>query len=233
MLVVLFLMYVKTHCSILARAKDLILLMLIHQVDRKGSMYQNKNWVYRSLQSVLVPDQQWTNNFYCSTCTMIKQIYTRWLWLFTAMYSETWAEGKASPGRNICMYTTWGILFASNTSRMYRDAPRQNCELMLCNGSAHLQRTHTGFPHGLWSCWNDHSSFFCCKYFCSSKYTKPLGILEKVWSPQILGRKKHTAEEHECRVTLAKGYIQALVEEGHSPGLQGELGEFFSLWTKL
>lgn len=134
--------------------------MLIHQVARKGSVYKNKNWVYRSLQSVLVPDQQWISNFYCSSCIMIKQIYTRWLWLFTAMYSEAWAEGKAPPGRNICMPTTCDILCASSTSRMYRDASRQNCELVLCNGVAHLQRTHTGFPHGLWYCWNYYSSFF-------------------------------------------------------------------------
>lgn len=67
----------------------------------KTGLSTNKIWVYSFLRSVLVPDQWWSTNFYYSNWNMRKPIYNRWWWLFTAMHSEAWAEGKASPGRSM------------------------------------------------------------------------------------------------------------------------------------
>lgn len=162
---------------------------------------------------------------------MRNPIYNRWLWLFMAMYSAAWAEGKASPGRSICMYTTQGMHCGSNTSRMQRcpQAELWATALVPYNGSAHPHGMHTVFPRGLQSSWDYYSSLCSYSCFCSNK---PLGIPEEVWSPQILGRKKDTTEEPECRVTLAKGYIQALSLKNTQPRLGG-LGGFYFFVSEL
>lgn len=67
----------------------------------KTGLSTSKIWVYSFLRSVLVPDQWWSTNFYCSNWNMRKPIYNRWWRLFTAIHSEAWAEGKASPGRSM------------------------------------------------------------------------------------------------------------------------------------
>lgn len=153
----------------------------------------------------MVPDQQLINDFYCSSCNMRKQIYNRRLWLFTATYSEAWAEGRASPGRSKCMYTTWG---------MHRDAHRQNCKqqcwcytigLHICRGHApsfHMVHSLVGIIIALFAAAIAFATTRLQNHLESSKKSEVL----KYWA-----EKKDTTEEPECRVTLAKGYLQALV----------------------
>lgn len=62
----LILMHVKTHCSILARAKELFCCWWQNKGIKKG-LSTNKNWVYSFLRSDLVPDLWWSTHFCCSS----------------------------------------------------------------------------------------------------------------------------------------------------------------------
>lgn len=133
-----------------------------------------------------------------------------------AMYSEAYAEGKASPGRSIGIHTTWGMHCEPNVSRMHRDAPRQNCEEQRwCYAMGlHIHRGHTPGFHIVHSLAGTIIALFAAAIaFTPTRLQNHRESLKKsevlkFWT--VKKKKKDTAEEPECRVTLAKEYIQAL-----------------------